>query len=648
MAFQAGAWNQLPTNCTRDITLTFSRCAEWGTQAIVSCVDWVKDVTLTCIQWAWEAVQTCIDWATNVAQECTSWATQTSQSCCDWWPCDWGCDIITVIVSWVCAVFATVVTTVCVAFGVVVTAVCAAFAILVTVLCALYALLVYVFCLVWSVISIILCLSNADGGTAFLMTDGTVMMQECASVYWSGALGTKRWWKLTPNSSGSYLNGTWSRLADANVARKYFASGVLADGRLVVCGGEYSDASDTEGGDDTATCEIYDPVADKWTPFSPPDINLQGHWDKIGDAPCAVLPDGTFLMGAIDTPDVARLDPSSLNWTEKKNRPGVGSSSEESWVLMPADTVAAPSCSNPPTTWVYDVTNDVWNQGDKLLNSIVLPPPGDVAEIGPALLRYDGTAFFIGGNQHTAVYMPGGKPEWSNGPDLPMQNNGNIGTMDGPAALLVNGNILFGAAPIDAKGDYESPDFYFEFDGTTFNRTSDPPNSNCQTYVTRLLLLPNGDVMFCREDDSSFYAYHPASASPQDSYRPTIQSVPAMIVAGTTVQISGTQFNGLSQAVAYGDDSQAATNYPLVRVTNKSSGNVFYCRTFNHTTVDQSGNTTPSMGVATGAAVITTNVQFSAELPAGDYSLEVVANGIPSMPAAITIQRNPVRPPHGR
>jgi hypothetical protein len=116
-----------------------------------------------------------------------------------------------------------------------------------------------------------------------------------------------------------------------------------------------------------------------------------------------------------------------------------------------------------------------------------------------------------------------------------------------------------------------------------------------------------------------------------------IQQVPANLTPGTTVNISGTQFNGLSQAVAYGDDSQTPTNYPLVRITNNQSSHVRYCRTFNHSTVDSSGNTIPSMGVATGNAVITTSVDIPADLEVGDSSLVVVANGIPSQPVSVTV-----------
>jgi hypothetical protein len=281
---------------------------------------------------------------------------------------------------------------------------------------------------------------------------------------------------------------------------------------------------------------------------------------------------------------------------------------------------------------VYDISADQWNRGNDLPVSIV--DPG--SETGPGLLLYDGTAFFLGATQHTAIFSPNTN-QWSNGPDLPAQKGRNIGIVDGPAALLVNGNILFGAAPIDASGSYLSPCFYFEFDGVMYNRTADPPNNGCPTYVTRLLLLPNRDVLFCREDDSSFYAYHPAAAQPLEGAQPVIQQCPAILAPGTTVDISGIQFNGLSQAVAYGDDSQTATNYPLVRITNAQSGHARYCRTFNHRTVDAQGNTIPSMGVAMQNALITTSVDIPADIELGDSSLVVVANGIPSSPVKAII-----------
>jgi hypothetical protein len=41
----------------------------------------------------------------------------------------------------------------------------------------------------------------------------------------------------------------------------------------------------------------------------------------------------------------------------------------------------------------------------------------------------------------------------------------------------------------------------------------------------------------------------------------------------------GLRFSGVSQSNAYGDDAQAATNYPLVAIINGASAHVFFART---------------------------------------------------------------------
>src|SRR5882724_3510408 len=65
----------------------------------------------------------------------------------------------------------------------------------------------------------------------FLLTDVTVMFQGNNSATWS---------KLTPDNFGSYLNGTWSQLDSlpSGYSPDDFASSVLADGRVVIVGGE--------------------------------------------------------------------------------------------------------------------------------------------------------------------------------------------------------------------------------------------------------------------------------------------------------------------------------------------------------------------------------------------------------------------------
>jgi len=145
-------------------------------------------------------------------------------------------------------------------------------------------------------------------------------------------------------------------------------------------------------------------------------------------------------------------------------------------------------------------------------------------------------------------------------------------------------------------------------------------------------------VCFKQEDDSSFYVYTDYG-QPNDKWRPVISNCPSFIGGGGNIQVQGFLFNGFSQAVGYGDDATAATNYPLVRIKNRATGHVRYCRTFNHTKTDANGTTVPSMGVATGNLLITTHVSIPANIEHGDSDLFVVANGIESAPFRVMIGR---------
>ena len=53
--FQKGTWNELPDNCTRSVTLTWFRCAEYGLVFLTECLTWAVTTEVKCIQWAWES-----------------------------------------------------------------------------------------------------------------------------------------------------------------------------------------------------------------------------------------------------------------------------------------------------------------------------------------------------------------------------------------------------------------------------------------------------------------------------------------------------------------------------------------------------------------------------------------------------------------
>ncbi len=174
-------------------------------------------------------------------------------------------------------------------------------------------------------------------GLPLLLTDGTVMFQD--------AMGS-RWWKLTPDATGSYLHGRWTALASFPAAWNYapyaFASAVLADGRVLIEGGEYNPPDGpfplTNKG------AIYDPVADAWAAVTPPP-----GWGFIGDSSSIVMPNGKFVLGGKLDMRIAELDPATMAWTELGTAGKADFNAEEGWTLLPdgsfltVDVLATPN-----------------------------------------------------------------------------------------------------------------------------------------------------------------------------------------------------------------------------------------------------------------------------------------------------------------
>ena len=443
----------------------------------------------------------------------------------------------------------------------------------------------------------------------FQLTDGTVLAQ---------GNGESDWWKLTPDNKGSYLNGTWTKMANlpSGYQPLYFAEAVLADGRVVISGGEYNfnQFSFTNLG------AIYDPVANTWTALDHPK-----GFDYIGDSPSTVLPDGRFLLGAKFKKLMATLDPATLKWTSVPYKGKNDFNAEEGWTLLPDGTILTYDVKKHPKSeryipekgkWVNagDLPADLWEPQNCCgcipydPNKPCYDPPG---EVGPGILRPDGTVFAVGGkadgshNAHTDIWTPPNKGDktghWTAGPDYP--SNEDAG--DTYASLLPNGNVL---------SETLSGSLY-EFDGTHLTR--EPFNGAGGA----LMVLPTGEILV------GGFAVYQSTGTYDPSWAPTITSSPSSVTRGSSYQISGTQFNGLSQANQFGDEDTTATNYPLVRITNTSTGHVFYARTHDHST----------MGVATGAATVSTHFDVPSGMETGASTLVVVANGIPSTSVAVTV-----------
>jgi hypothetical protein len=444
-----------------------------------------------------------------------------------------------------------------------------------------------------------------DGGQlTFQLTDGRVLAQ---------GFNDSDWWILTPDINGSYVNGTWTQAASlpSGYSPEAFASAVLANGKVLIEGGEYNFGQFVL----TNLGAVYDPAANTWTPVTPPT-----GWGYIGDSPAVILPNTDFLIGRKLDMQMADLNTTSMTWTPMNSTGKSDWFAEEGFTLMPDGTVLTADVLNNPNSERYITLEQMWISDGSTMANLQGPPevgclqygggqycpPG---EIGPAILRPDRTVFATGATHlgassaHTSVYHPGGSPLdpgiWVPGPDYP--NGDQSG--DNFAVLLPNGNVL-------VQGNSGR---LYEFNGTTLTPTLEGNDNS-------LMVLPTGQVLI-----GGTAVYNP-TGSAQSAWQPKVTGCPATLTRGNTYTILGRQLSGISQAASFGDEYQTATNYPLVRITNVATGHVFYAKTHDHF----------PMGVALNANSWT-HVDIPTGMETGPSQLVVVANGIASSVINVTV-----------
>jgi hypothetical protein len=469
-----------------------------------------------------------------------------------------------------------------------------------------------------------------------LLTDGGVLIQN------AGPFGEDaKVFKLTPDSHGSYLNGTWTQLATKPFISYAAAQAVLADGRVIIEGGEYSnyeyDFLLTNQG------AIYDPVTNTWTSVPPP-LFFQDLYPPratfaphpIGDSSSIILPDGTFMVADKMSHQAALLDLKTLTWTETGTSTKSDLNDEEGWTLLPDGNVLTVDCytdfafnliptypANPTHSEIYNTTTGQWSSAGSTINSLT---DTNLFEIGPALLRPDGTVFALGSSGNSSIYDTH-RHRWSVGPTLPISPQGfQYTAQDAPGALLPNGHVLVAASGGAEDGGYSGPPLaFFEFNGHRFIPEPTIPNAtNDVSGSVSLLLLPTGQVLSVDGTlDVEIYtpdAVHADDETERNSdWAPVITTVPKLLSPGQSYRLEGIRLNGMSQASAYGDEVQDATNYPLVRLINLATHHVFYTRTHDHS----------SMAVASDR-ISSTHFDVPANMERGLSRLEVVANGIAS------------------
>jgi hypothetical protein len=455
---------------------------------------------------------------------------------------------------------------------------------------------------------------GAGAGAAFLLTDGTVMVHQEQTA-------SDAWYKLTPDINGSYANGTWSAAASIPFySPLFFGSAVLPDGRLLVEGGEYNHLNPVW----TNMGAIYDPKTNSWKQVFPP-----AGWTSIGDAQGVILNNGTYMQSNCCSKQFAYFIPSMLKWTAFNTNGKFDVFDEEGFNLLPngkvltVDAYVGQYDPNGKNSELYDPASKTWSSAG---NTVVqlwddhCGVQGSASfELGPAVLRPDGTVFATGANTcgpgRTAIYNTA-SATWTAGPNFP----GNVSVADGPASIEINGNVL-----VMGSVNEGAPATFYEWDGTNLTATVNPPNAvNDGSFYGHLLALPTGQILLA-DYSTDVELFNPAGTY-NPAWAPQVTTVPKTLTHGKSYIAKGLRFAGMSQGAAYGDDYQSYTNYALVRITNNSSNHVFYCKT-----------TKPSSYALQSAAPQSTHFAVPAGIELGPSTLEVVTNGIPSPGVSVTV-----------
>jgi MYXO-CTERM domain-containing protein len=434
----------------------------------------------------------------------------------------------------------------------------------------------------------------ATGGPAFglwLLTDGRVLSHGSA---------LNNWEILTPDKTGSYANGTWKAAANSNYARGGAQEHVLKDGRFFEAGGEYIYAWPTGGSStDYNNVEIYDPVANTWT------LETFGLYD-IGDTGSATLSDGRILDSTRASNALQIYDPVANTWTDPMANSPIGTGDENSWASLQNGGVLAVGYATAGAA-VYNPATNAWTR-------TTVPSGFNTGDTGGISQMFDGRVFVYGLAGISYIYTPGATASdpgsWALGPAM----------LDGDEAedeysdTLPNGMVMGALVQVT----YGPGVVLQQFDPTTNTVISAaPPPDRGNPYPIDYLNLPNGQVMVESEAaDGPDWLFTPDGA-PQDAWRPTVSSV--AFNGGTTYTLTGTQLSGLINGGDEGDDMTMAENYPIVWLKD-TSGNVYYCKSFNFSSMMPRSGETPE----------TCQFTTPAGLASGTYSLYVSAVGVQS------------------
>ena len=350
-------------------------------------------------------------------------------------------------------------------------------------------------------------------------------------------------------------------------------------------GGEYNNnvAADTTLG------AIYDPVANSWKAVPAPN-----GWSTIGDAQSILLPNGIFMLGSCcASPSLdALLNASTLTWTTTGAPPNY--QNEQGYTLLSNGNV---------------LSVDVGNVRNRPINTTHRQAPGPRSQMFRQSYYPTNAGPMKWGRKRAVRMAPwspsGPTPAATRRPIprlsiTPPPTRGKLGRMSPRSA----GAILY---PRRRSGRHaaERQRPHRRQSGTVqsshpllrvhqrHQRHPERHQSGCGRcslrkhivqFLLQLPLLPSGQVL--ATDFSSQVEIYTPTGNPLAAWELDHHLVPRLRYARLDLRPQWHSAQWMrTLGSSYGDDAQGATNYPVVRVVNHATGNVYYARTSGHSTM---------------------------------------------------------------